>query len=79
MRSQQHQDEMIPPTAAIAFATFFEYVSETYGDEKVRLTIAALPQFESWEALIPAIYGVSLPEFEVGWNIYLAQEEGSLP
>jgi hypothetical protein len=31
-----------------------------------------LPIYDSWDTLLPAVYGVSTAEFEAGWRTYLA-------
>jgi hypothetical protein len=60
----------------LALATLIEYVVTTYGREQLPALLAALGQHESWETLIPAIYGVSAIEFEAGWQAYLAAHYG---
>lgn len=52
----------------VGLALFFEYAAESYGEEKLPVLLGALAQHESWDALIPAVYGVSLEEFEEGWQ-----------
>jgi hypothetical protein len=56
----------------VALATLIEYTVEQYGRERLPMLVAGLGQYHSWETLIPAVYGVSSDEFEVGWQAYLA-------
>jgi hypothetical protein len=65
-----------PATAAVALATFFEFVNSTYGDETVRMTVAAFSHHEEWETLSPAIYGRSVSELEAEWNAFLEAKYG---
>lgn len=56
------------PGAAIAFATLVDYAVTTYGQECLPLFVAGLGQYTTWEELIPAVFGVSAAEFEIGWQ-----------
>lgn len=47
------------------------YAMTTYGPDKVDDLVAGLTQHESWETLIPALFGVTAGEFEAGWHAYL--------
>lgn len=79
-------EQPLPSTAIVAFATLFEYVSASYGAEgsgteksgaaEVRALMAAIPTYESWETLIPALFARSKGDFEAGWNAFLAEEYG---
>lgn len=60
----------------VALATFIEYTVTAYGRERLPALVAALPHHKSWETLLPAIYGVSVPEFEAGWHAYLLTHYG---
>lgn len=60
----------------IALATLIEYAVTTYGRERLPVLVAALHQHQSWETLLPAVYGVSAAEFEGGWQEYLARHYG---
>jgi hypothetical protein len=35
-----------------------------------------MKRYDSWETLIPAVYGVSAEEFEAGWQQSLRKDEG---
>jgi hypothetical protein len=50
----------------VALATLIEYTAVTYGRERLPALVAGLGQYERWDALIPAVYGVSPGEFERG-------------
>lgn len=51
-----------------------EYLSLTYGAEKLPLFIEGLSIHNSWVTLFPAVYDTSLQEFEAEWNAYLADK-----
>jgi hypothetical protein len=61
------------PGQTVALATVVEYTVAAYGRERLPVLMAGLGQYESWETLIPAVYGVSPAEFEMGWQAYLAE------
>ena len=42
----------------------------TYGREHLPGLVAGLGQSDSWDTLIPVVYGVSPAEFEVGWQLH---------
>jgi hypothetical protein len=56
----------------VALATLIEYAVATYGRDRLPVLMAGLGQSESWDTLLPAVYGVSSAEFEAGWQAYLA-------
>jgi hypothetical protein len=60
----------------VALATLIEYAVATYGRERLPVLLAGLGQYDTWETLIPAVYGVSASEFERGWQGYLAAQYG---
>jgi hypothetical protein len=43
----------------------------TYGRERLPVLIAGLGQYDTWETLLLAVFGVSAAEFEAGWRTYL--------
>src|SRR5205823_6624277 len=47
------------PGQAVALATLVEYAVATYGRERLPALMAGLGQYESWDTLLPAVYGVS--------------------
>jgi hypothetical protein len=59
------------PGQAVALATLVEYAVATYGHERLPALVAGMGQYNSWETLIPAVFGVSTAEFEAGWQVYL--------
>jgi hypothetical protein len=48
----------------------------TYGRERLPALVAGLGHSDSWEELIPAVYGVSVAEFEAGWQAHVAAQHG---
>jgi hypothetical protein len=72
---------VVPPPAShpgrtVALATLIEYAVATYGLERLPVLMAGLGQYESWETLLPAGFGVSAAEFEAGWQAYLVAHYG---
>lgn len=65
-----------PPGQTVALATLIEYAVATYGRERLPVLMAGLGQYTTWETLLPAVFGVSAAEFEVGWQRYLAEHYG---
>jgi hypothetical protein len=64
------------PADTVALATVLEYAAATYGPESIPLLLTEASQYEGWATLIPAVFGVSIEEFEAGWQAYLAQRYG---
>jgi hypothetical protein len=64
---------------AVALATVLEYAAATYGPEHIPVLVAEAGRDELWATLIPAVFGVSVDEFETGWQSYLAQQYGVHP
>jgi hypothetical protein len=56
---------------AVALATLVDYAVTAYGRERLPALVAGLGQYESWDALIPAVFGVSTTEFETGWQAHI--------
>ncbi|HMN28184.1 MAG TPA: hypothetical protein PKE45_08520 [Caldilineaceae bacterium] len=67
------------PGETVALATLIEYAVATYGRERLPALVVSLGQYDRWETLIPAVYGVSAAEFEAGWQAYLAAHYGVAP
>jgi hypothetical protein len=63
----------------VSVATLVEYAVAAYGYEQLPVLLAGLAQYDDWDALLPAVYGVSSSEFEEGWRAYLAKEYGVQP
>jgi hypothetical protein len=64
---------LVPQAASLFMATVIDYAGTAHGRESVPRLLAALGEHESWETLVPAVYGISLAEFEAGWRQHLAQ------
>jgi hypothetical protein len=87
-RYQMHPEEYaFPPSMivtinppkeneAVMLATLIEYAAATYGRERLPVLVAGLVQYDNWETLLPAVFGVSPDEFEAGWQAYLATRYG---
>jgi hypothetical protein len=83
----------LPYDSVVVFATLFEYIStyegelkgagtkgaDSSGAERVRAFIDAIPHYQNWETLIPAIFGVSRRDFEAGWNAFLQERYAIAP
>jgi hypothetical protein len=68
---QEVQGWQVPYT--VILATVFEYVASRYGSERIPLLLAAIPEHDRAETLIPAVFDVSLAEFTEGWRAFLAE------
>jgi hypothetical protein len=56
--------------------TIIEYVVAAYGREKLPLFIEAMGN-HTWAAtLIPAVFDLSVAEFEAGWQAYMTEQYG---
>jgi hypothetical protein len=60
----------------VVLATVVEYVAATYGRDQLPILLSALPAHENWDTLIPAVFGISVEEFQDGWHGFLAEEYG---
>jgi hypothetical protein len=56
---------------AMALETLLDYVVVTYGDDGLPKLVDGFRRYETWETLIPAVFGISAEEFEQGWQAYL--------
>jgi hypothetical protein len=63
-------------TKIVALATVVEYAVTTFGSDRLPILLATLPAHESWETLIPAVYGISLEDFQNGWHTFLGEHYG---
>ncbi len=61
----------------LAASTVVEYLVETYGRDRLPLLLACMGQYRSWEELVPAVTGVSVEEFEAGWQEYVTLRYGT--
>jgi hypothetical protein len=57
----------------LAFETVLDYVVATYGADALPALVEGFRRYDTWNTLIPAIFGVSVEEFERGWQGYLAK------
>lgn len=52
--------------------TLVEHAVATHGRERLPALLHGLAEHETWDALIPAVFGVPMRDFEAGWQAYLA-------
>lgn len=57
-------------------AALIGYATQRYGTGRLPLLLSGLQQPVTWEALIPALFDVSVEEFEAGWQAWLAESYG---
>jgi hypothetical protein len=62
------------PSATVLLSTVIEYVVQTYGLARVPILLAALSEHTTWHTLIPAVFHVSVEEFEKGWRDFLSYQ-----
>jgi hypothetical protein len=67
------------PAQAVALATVMEYAAAAYGQERISLLVEEAGDYETWATLIPAVFGVSVEQFEAGWQAYLGEQYGITP
>jgi hypothetical protein len=65
------RENSYPRGQSVALATLIEYTVAAYGRERLPVLVASLGQYERWDTLLPAVFGVSAAEFEEGWQAYL--------
>jgi hypothetical protein len=71
-RAQRDDAQPAHPGQAVALATLIEYAVATYGRERLPALVVGLGHYDTWNTLLPAVFGVSAAEFEAGWQAYLA-------
>jgi hypothetical protein len=64
------------PAAIVVLGTVVEYAAATYGEATLPILLATLRDHERWETLVPAVFGVSVAEFEAGWRDYVIDHFG---
>jgi hypothetical protein len=72
-------EERLHRGQTVALATLVEYAVATYGRERLPALVAGIGQHKSWDTPLPTVFGVSAPEFETGWQAYLAAHYGYHP
>jgi hypothetical protein len=65
-----------PFDMAITGESVIEYIVAAYGRDKLPSLVDGLGRYTTLDALIPALFGRSLSDFEAGWQTYLAQHYG---
>jgi hypothetical protein len=61
------------PTDDIA-TSLVDYALSTYGRDRLSALIDGMRRYDAWDALIPAVFGVSATEFEAGWQKWLRKQ-----
>ncbi|MBV7327775.1 hypothetical protein KFU94_05850 [Chloroflexi bacterium TSY] len=59
-----------------ALETIIDYVVTHYGREQLRPLFRGFGYDNSWEMLIPVVFGISADEFEFGWQQHLFDQYG---
>jgi hypothetical protein len=67
------------PASAVTLATVAAYAANTNGADRLPALLATFKEHESWETLMPAVFGVSLAGFEAGWRAYMSEQYGLRP
>lgn len=62
----------------LSLALFIQYAADNYGRQSIPDLLAALKEHNSWRTLIPAVFAVSVEEFEAGWRAWLGKAYGGL-
>ena len=61
----------VSPTAFATAEPLIEFILATYGYAEVPALLDALATHESWETLVPSVFGISAGEFQENWHAYL--------
>ncbi|MEZ4867517.1 MAG: hypothetical protein R3C14_39690 [Caldilineaceae bacterium] len=69
-------DQMRHPGQAVALSTVIEYIVATYGHDALPALLGSIGRYNSWDTLVPAVFGVSVADFEQGWQSYLKKHYG---
>ena len=59
--------------------TVIDYMVATYGRRSLARLLDGMHQYDSWQSLIPAVFGVSTEEFESRWQAYLSAQYNLSP
>ena len=57
-------------------ALLFEYAVQRYGRERLPELLFETRPPTTWQTLIPAVFDVSIEDFEAGWRAWLAEAYG---
>jgi hypothetical protein len=55
------------------------YIAAIHGRDEIPRFMHGLSQHEGWDELIPAVFGVTVEEFEAGWNQWIDTHYPPLP
>jgi hypothetical protein len=64
-RSERSQTEVTIAVSLIA------YIEGEWGKDTLSSFVAALSEYNTWDQLVPAVFGVSQPEFERSWREWI--------
>ncbi len=59
--------------------TVIDYAIAIYGRRSLAGLFDGMHQYDAWQGLIPAVFSVSMEEFESGWQAYLATHYNLYP
>jgi hypothetical protein len=66
----------ILPQASLAAVTVIDYAVTTRGRQCLPALLDGMRHYDSWETLIPAVFGTSASDFERVWQAHLAMRYG---
>ncbi|MBV7331505.1 hypothetical protein KFU94_25370 [Chloroflexi bacterium TSY] len=61
------------PGVSVAVATLFDYIAGEYGRDQLPALLIEMNNHLNWHTLIPAVFNISVDEFEDGWWAYLTE------
>jgi hypothetical protein len=59
----------------VVWVVLLDYIAETFGPDRIGKLWPILHEHKGWETLIPAVFGMSVEEFEADWQTYLAEPD----
>jgi hypothetical protein len=60
--------------SVVVLKTVIDYMVATYGRHSLARLLDGMHHHDSWQSLIPAVFDVSIEEFESGWQAYLTAQ-----
>ncbi|HRW10148.1 MAG TPA: hypothetical protein P5121_33825 [Caldilineaceae bacterium] len=73
---QREPNDWMAPDATLTHAvtdSVVEYILVTYGRDSIPQLLDAMSQYEDWDALIPAVFGIPVDQFTTEWHAYLQE------
>ena len=68
-----HQRPQFLQGQSVAVATVFTYAANSYGKKRIPVLLGSLDEHTTWDSLVPAIFGMSVREFEDGWRQFMSE------